>query len=87
MEALTPCPPWLVKDCAAVLERAKKGSLPHALLITGIEGIGKQKFAQALAESLLCEKRLPEGACGQCDSCAQLIADAHPEYRLSLIHI
>ena len=81
MEALTPCPPWLVKDCAAVLGRAEQGSLPHALLITGIEGIGKQQFAQALAESLLCEKKRPEGACGQCDSCAQLIADAHPEYR------
>ena len=55
MEALTPCPPWLLKDCAAVLERAEQGSLPHALLITGVEGIGKQQFAQSLAESLLCE--------------------------------
>ena len=80
MDALTPCPPWLVKDSAAVLGRADKGALPHALLITGIDGIGKQHFAQALAESLLCEKRRPEGACGQCDSCAQLLADAHPEY-------
>ncbi len=81
MDSLTPCPPWLLEDLNAIVARADKGSLPHALLITGIDGIGKQHFAQALSETLLCESRETQGACGHCDSCAQLLADSHPEYR------
>jgi len=81
MEALTTCPPWLVSDGAAVLSRSKAGRLPHALLLTGVDGIGKRAFAQWLTEALLCRERTESGACGECGSCSQLLADAHPDYR------
>ncbi|MFK7996114.1 MAG: DNA polymerase III subunit delta' [Granulosicoccus sp.] len=54
--------------------------LHHALLVTGIDGIGKRTFCQWLAEALLCKHRNELGACGECSSCKQLLADAHPDY-------
>lgn len=88
MESLTDCPPWLLDEGVALLSRSGNGRLPHALLLSGVDGIGKRAFAQWLSESLLCREpnlsvqagvRL--GACGECDSCRQLLADSHPDYK------
>ncbi len=88
MESLTACPPWLLDEGAALLSRSSSGRLPHALLLSGVDGIGKRAFAQWLSESLLCREpnrsmqtgvRL--GACGECESCRQLLADSHPDYK------
>ena len=81
MDALTPCPPWLVADTTPLLRAAKLGRIHHALLITGVEGIGKRAFSRWLAEALLCNNRSDQGACGTCASCRQLLADAHPDFR------
>lgn len=59
----------------------REGRLPHALLFTGPEGVGKLRVARALAASLLClgEGELP---CGRCASCRALRAEdgAHPDF-------
>ncbi|MFK7856023.1 MAG: DNA polymerase III subunit delta' [Granulosicoccus sp.] len=81
MDSLSDCPPWLERDGAALLSRAAQSRLPHALLITGIDGIGKRAFGQWLAESLLCRDLTEKGACQRCESCRQLLADSHPDYR------
>ncbi|MFT5044652.1 MAG: DNA polymerase-3 subunit delta' [Porticoccaceae bacterium] len=81
MDNLTPCPPWLLEDMSQLLNRSSRGRLPHALLLTGIDGIGKRAFSQCLAETLLCQKPSPKGACGVCEPCRQLLADSHPDYR------
>lgn len=53
--------------------------LPHALLFTGPEGVGKLRVARALAAMLLCEGA---GArpCGACVQCRALLQDTHPDY-------
>lgn len=57
--------------------------LPHALLIRGRQGIGKQLFAQVLARALLCEEPSDTGAsCGRCPSCGWMEAAGHPDFRL-----
>ena len=38
----------------------RNGSLPHALLFTGTEGVGKQAAAAALAMACNCQRELPE---------------------------
>jgi DNA polymerase-3 subunit delta' len=38
----------------------RNGTLPHALLFTGIEGVGKQAAAVALAMACNCQRELPE---------------------------
>ena len=79
---LTACPPWLQADWLNLHARHSRRQMPHALLITGMAGMGKRLFAHFLAESLLC-RRITEqqGACGECESCRQLMADSHPDYR------
>ncbi|MBF8178926.1 DNA polymerase III subunit delta' [Herminiimonas contaminans] len=56
--------------------------LPHAILFHGAEGIGKTAFAEAFAQSLLCETPGPDGhACGSCDACGWFVQYSHPDYR------
>lgn len=60
--------------------------LPHALLLMGPAGIGKQQFALALAARLLCEQAQVSTAaalaCGQCNACQWLANGQHPDFRL-----
>jgi DNA polymerase III subunit delta' len=55
--------------------------LASTFLFVGPEGIGKRKFALALAKSLLCERRdeAQLDACGMCPSCVQVDARTHPD--------
>jgi DNA polymerase-3 subunit delta' len=51
------------------------------MLFVGPEGVGKRRFAQALAQALLCGRsslaRLE--SCGACDDCRQVEAGVHPD--------
>jgi DNA polymerase-3 subunit delta' len=58
---------------------AESARLPHALLISGPAGIGKQRLAQAFAARLLCQAPTSAGACGACKSCNLLSAASHPD--------
>ena len=56
--------------------------LPHAILLSGVDGIGKGDFANLLADSLLCEQITGKGfACGRCTSCKLKKSGAHPDYK------
>jgi DNA polymerase-3 subunit delta' len=71
--------PWHI----AALERlvAQRERLPHALLVQGAAGIGKTRFAQALAAAALCETPHRGLACGVCASCHWFEQGNHPDYR------
>ncbi len=78
---LTPCPPWLLPHWQGIYQRHQQGQLPHALLFTGMPGLGKRQFVRFVVESLLCQNMNEHtGACGACDSCAQLTAGAHADF-------
>jgi DNA polymerase-3 subunit delta' len=53
--------------------------LPHALLLSGHAGIGKQRLAHAFSARLLCHAPTAESACGVCKSCTLLMAGTHPD--------
>lgn len=56
--------------------------IPHALLLSGVEGVGKRHFGEQLAAWMLCEQAGNRPlACGQCTSCHWLAADTHPDLR------
>ena len=64
-------------------ELAEQERLPHALLLLGTPGIGKSRYARALAGALLCEAPAPDRrACGRCDACGWVAADTHPDLRM-----
>ncbi|MBD5383835.1 MAG: DNA polymerase III subunit [Ruminococcaceae bacterium] len=56
-------------------EIAKKGRLPHAILLSGHEGCGKKSLARYIAQLFLCE----DHACGQCVTCRNIERDGHPD--------
>jgi DNA polymerase-3 subunit delta' len=66
------------KAWAQVRER-----LSHAILIQSAEGLGEFEFAQACAQSLLCENpRADRQACSSCPACNWFSQGNHPDFRL-----
>ncbi|MFN0178984.1 MAG: ATP-binding protein [Gemmatimonadales bacterium] len=54
------------------------GRLPQVLLVTGEEGVGKQRFALWLAELALCKASAGQ-PCGSCLGCRRVRELAHPD--------
>ena len=77
--------PWQADVFADLQQRRVQGRLPHALLISGPVGIGKQQLANVFSQSLLCaEPQADDLACGQCHACSLYAAGTHPDlFRLS----
>jgi DNA polymerase-3 subunit delta' len=67
------------------------GTIPHALLFTGIEGVGKRTAAVAFAMACNCRGGLREEAtdagaqrtaarsCGECSACRKIATGRHPD--------
>ena len=55
----------------------RDGRLPHALLFSGLSGVGKRKAARILAAALLCGRE--DAPCGVCPSCRAFLAGTHPD--------
>ncbi|MCO6413275.1 MAG: DNA polymerase III subunit delta' [Thiogranum sp.] len=71
---------WLEPQWLRLDQTRLQGRLPHALLISGAEGVGKQQLAERLAFSLLCENPVANGdRCGRCPACGWLDAGSHPD--------
>ena len=73
--------PWQHTRWQEMLARRANGRLPHALLLCGLRGVGKQHFAARFAQALLCEQPASDGqACQACRSCLLFRAGTHPDY-------
>jgi DNA polymerase-3 subunit delta' len=72
--------PWLGEAWHQLIARRAQDRLPHALLLSGAEGLGKRAFADAFAAALLCQHpRSDGGACGECRACRLVHAGSHPD--------
>lgn len=47
------------------------GKIPHAILLSGISGIGKFRLARAFAQYIHCSNHINGDSCGVCPSCLQ----------------
>ncbi len=73
--------PWLEPYRQSVAAITRQGRLPHALLLTGQQGMGKAVFADFLAHLLVCERPVEHASpCGQCTACTLFNAGSHPDY-------
>lgn len=59
------------------------GRFPHALLLEGADGIGKQTLAQNFAAAYLCQNKTGPFGCGQCVSCKKAAHQNHPDIIVS----
>ena len=62
----------------ALLAALRGGSVHHAYLFAGPEGVGKELAAVGLAQALTCPEKPNEG-CGSCSSCTRISKGAHPD--------
>ncbi|MEM8844917.1 MAG: DNA polymerase III subunit delta' [Pseudomonadota bacterium] len=73
--------PWQLQQWEYFSRLIKTNSLPHAILLTGQDGLGKQQFASMLSAALLCETPTSDGfACGQCKHCRLFEAQTYPDF-------
>lgn len=55
----------------ALRSAVDSGRIPHAILLSGISGIGKFRLARAFAQYVHCRHRHDGDSCGICPSCLQ----------------
>jgi DNA polymerase-3 subunit delta' len=71
---------WLMPQWNRLSAAYRQHRLPHALLISGPEGIGKERLATELARALLCHAPDDAGfGCGRCSACRLFSAGTHPD--------
>jgi DNA polymerase-3 subunit delta' len=71
--------PWQQSQWDHIVKRIQKDTMPHALLLNGAEGIGKQRFAEHLAAAITCQSSIADAPCGMCKSCSLQQAGTHPD--------
>lgn len=72
--------PWHKQTWDKFTHARSHDHLPHALLISGAEGIGKLEFAKKLVKSLLCFRPVNNQYCDQCNGCKTYDSVSNPDY-------
>jgi len=72
--------PWQSKQWEVFSQQKRQQRLPHAVLLTGVAGLGKFAFAEDMAASILCADESRAEACGVCHSCQLYLAGNHPDH-------
>ena len=73
--------PWQLEQWNSFVRMMGSDSLPHAILLSGPEGVGKHHFAKNLVAAILCLQPDETGiACGQCKHCLLMDACTYPDF-------
>jgi DNA polymerase-3 subunit delta' len=62
----------------SILRAIAEDRLPQMILLTGPQGVGKQRFGLWVAQAILCEGGQTR-PCGTCRPCLQVLGLAHPD--------
>ncbi len=69
--------PWQGKSWIEFNRIFKQGRLPHAIILSGKEGMGLGHFAHVIANDILCQNN--QHACGECKNCHLFAAGNHQD--------
>lgn len=72
--------PWQREHWQQLLGLLVRDRLPHAVLLSGPQGLGKRHFAETLIQRVFCTSPLDDLACGQCKQCALYRSGTHPDF-------
>lgn len=73
--------PWQSDLWSDWLRQLRAKRLPHAVLITGLAGLGKRHLAEAFTQAVLCRDEGDYKPCSRCKSCQLISAGSHPDLR------
>jgi DNA polymerase-3 subunit delta' len=68
---------------ARLEDKLRAGRLPHAMIFSGPEGVGKRTAALGLVRALNCSE--PGAACEQCVSCRKILRGVHPDVQTTTL--
>lgn len=71
--------PWHDSAWQSLEALFTSGRLPHAMLLEGQQGTGRNRLALALARYLLCSQPSEGGNCGECKTCTLSASGALPD--------
>lgn len=74
--------PWLTSPFINLYQGLMGKRPPHAILISGIQGIGKEILVDHIVARLLCLDQTQTYACGICKSCIWLKNSTHPDFMM-----
>ncbi len=73
--------PWQQDQWDYFVRMQQSNTLPHAILLSGPEGIGKHDFANNVCAAILCQQVKDTGfACGECKHCLLMEANTYPDF-------
>ncbi len=72
--------PWHAAYWQQVATMRSEKRLPHAFLVHGRRGLGKQAFAVRFSQWLLCAQPEVMGPCGHCKHCRLFTAGTHGDF-------
>ena len=72
--------PWQETQWQSFKQQREQQRLAHAILLTGVVGLGKVNFANQMVASVLCTNHDQVEACGFCHSCQLFSAGNHPDH-------
>lgn len=72
---------WLSAYQNNFIDQINSGRLPHAILLSGVQGSGKEELVLWLGSNLLCQfaSSSEQKPCGQCKSCHLAKNKTHPD--------
>ena len=72
---------WHTSQWQQIAQFLEQDRFPHALLLEGMQGVGKRHFAFQLAQMLLCQGEPSDsGICQSCASCEWFNSSTHPDF-------
>lgn len=72
--------PWQQPNWLHLCSQLHDQKLPHAIMLTGPQGLGKLHFALVAAQLMLCLSPVNDLACGSCKTCQLIAAGSHPDF-------
>lgn len=75
--------PWQRGIWASLWRMRQANRFPHALLMTGLPGVGKLQLVHNLGHSLMCQRPDDQGLpCGRCRGCHLFQIGNHPDFQV-----
>ena len=75
--------PWLEPYLQQFIAAVQQGRQPSSVIISGVEGLGGNELALAMAQYYLCHDPQANGPCGTCRSCAAFKRLTHQDLKVA----